>query len=91
MGKVDAFRDVALEAGHTGFKQRLLLGGDVAENINGVLSAIGLFKRVSCICDPGEYLDNEWTLTPSSMGTEKKSQPVFWAISAPPGTPGRYT
>lgn len=30
-------------------------------------------------------------LTPSSMGTEKKSQPVSSAIFSPPGTPGRYT
>jgi hypothetical protein len=30
-------------------------------------------------------------LTPSSMGTEKKSQPVSLAIPSPPGTPGRYT
>lgn len=28
-------------------------------------------------------------LTPSSMGVEKNSSPVFSAISLPPGTPGR--
>lgn len=28
-------------------------------------------------------------LTPSWMGTEKKSQPVSLAIASPPGTPGR--
>jgi len=27
--------------------------------------------------------------TPSSTGTEKKSQPVSLAIASPPGTPGK--
>ena len=86
MGKVDALLDVALEARNRGLEQLLLLVGDVAEDVDGLLGAVGLDCSVSMpVCEGTRGRE----LTPSSMGTEKKSTPTLALISSPPGTPGR--
>jgi hypothetical protein len=84
VGEADALLDVAPETRDTSFQQDLLLIGDITQDVNCLLSTVGLC-RVSQLSFPTVKCG----LTPSSTGTEKKSQPVFLAISLPPGTPGR--
>jgi hypothetical protein len=45
VGKLDSLLDVALEAGNGSLQKLLLLVGDVAEDINGLLSTVGLGGR----------------------------------------------
>lgn len=90
--EVDALLDVALEAFNRLLQQLLLLVGDVAEDVDGLLGAVGLEVGNKVLAKPPQHRHttqqgNEHT--PSSMGTEKKSTPVFSAISLPPGMPGR--
>jgi hypothetical protein len=47
VGKVDALLDVALETRNRGLEQLLLLVGDVAEDVDGLLGAVGLDHSVS--------------------------------------------
>lgn len=42
MGKGDALGDVVLQALSASIQQRLLLRGDVAQDIGGLLGAVGL-------------------------------------------------
>ena len=44
---------------------------------------------MSALVDQQESLNR--IHTPSSIGTEKKSRPVSFAMASPPVTPGRYT
>lgn len=43
MGKVNALLDVALEALDSSLEESLLLLGDVAEDVNSLLSTVGLW------------------------------------------------
>lgn len=83
MGELNSLLNVALQASHTGLKQLLLLVIDLGKNVDGLLGTVGLHSVSDCI--PGQDL----SLTPSSIGTEKKSQPVSLWIASPPGTPCR--
>lgn len=47
VGKGDTLLDVALQALDGGFQQRLLLGGEVSEDVDGLLGSVGLIQRVS--------------------------------------------
>ena len=85
VGKGNALLDVALESLDGSVQQGLLLVRDIAEDVDRLLGTVGL-----------SHWSVRWTIwgtwgarTPSSIGTEKNSQPVFSAISLPPGTPGR--
>lgn len=89
MGKGDSLLNVALETLDASIKQCLLLVRDAGQDIGGLLGTVGLGNIVSTVIT--RFCPGPGELTPSSMGTEKKSQPVFSAISLPPGTPGRYT
>lgn len=42
VGKVDSLLDVALEAGNGSLQQLLLLVGNVAEDVDGLLGTVGL-------------------------------------------------
>jgi hypothetical protein len=84
----NALLDLALEALDSGLHQGLLLVGDLAEGVDGLLDTVGLRYSLA-EGGPSESLAVEKQLTPSSTGTEKKSTPTFSAISLPPGTPGR--
>lgn len=87
MGKVNTLLDVALEAGDGSLEELLLLVAEVTKDIGGLLGAVGL--KEDELVDVFTWRMAQGILTPSSMGTEKKSTPVFSAISLPPGTPGR--
>lgn len=85
VGEGDALLNIALQTLDTRIKQLLLLVGNPGQGVDSFLNAVWLkFGSVKSL-DRG----NAVGLTPSSTGTEKKSQPVFSAIAAPPGTPGR--
>ena len=84
VGEGDALLDVALEAVDGLGQELLLLLRDVTQGVDGLLGSVGLGWVSQCV----NVQDSE-ALTPSSMGTEKKSVPVCCAISLPPGTPGR--
>ena len=56
----------------------------LADDIDGFLDTAGLLKVSLDCCYSVNVL-----LTPSSIGTEKNSTPTVFAISSPPGTPGR--
>lgn len=88
MSKGDTLADVALQALNRLLQESLLLIGDSLEGIMSFLSTVGLWSNnvISQSSPPTRSLG---ILTPSSMGTEKKSTPVFLAIASPPGTPGR--
>lgn len=75
--------DVALQAFHAGLEEGLFVLVEVAEWVQGLLGSAGLFA-----CQCSSSIGNG-VLTPSSTGTEKKSQPVSLAMASPPGTPGR--
>lgn len=45
MGEADALFDIALESLDGSLEQRLLLIGDVAEDVRGLLGAVGLRSR----------------------------------------------
>jgi hypothetical protein len=55
-----------------------------ADNVDGLLGTAGLENLLVAVSPTGPAL-----LTPSSIGTEKKSVPVVLAIASPPATPGR--
>ena len=84
VGEVNALLDIALEVlvGH--LEELLLLVVGLADHVNGLLGATSL-SRVS----NGDLISTARRLTPSSMGTEKKSTPTAFAIASPPATPGR--
>ena len=84
VGEGDALFDVALEALDGLGQELLLLLRDVTQGVDGLLGSVGLGLVSQCVNNQGPDV-----LTPSSMGTEKKSVPVCCAISLPPGTPGR--
>lgn len=84
MGEVDALLNVTLEILGGGLQEGLLLGSNVGQGVLGLLGAVGLQKRQCVVKEMDGY-----GLTPSSMGTEKKSTPAAFATSSPPGTPGR--
>lgn len=44
VGKVDTLLDVALQALNRSLEQNLLLVGDVAQNVDGLLGAVGLWS-----------------------------------------------
>ena len=48
MGKVDALLDVALKALDRSREQSLLLLGDVGEDVDGLLGAVGLRTLSAC-------------------------------------------
>lgn len=75
--------NVALQAFDAGLEEALLVLVEVGEWVLSLLSPAGLFD-----CQYYSTIGREW-LTPSSTGTEKKSQPVSLAMASPPGTPGR--
>tara|TARA_R110002003_G_scaffold48_30_gene4210 strand:+ start:14035 stop:14355 length:321 start_codon:yes stop_codon:yes gene_type:complete len=84
LDKLDTLGDVALETVVACLEELLLVVVDAADNVNRFLGTVGLYvTSVKLLA---------WTperLTPSSMGTEKKSVPVVFAIASPPVTPGR--
>lgn len=47
VGEGDALLDVALQARNGGFQQSLLLLGDVAQDVDSLLSSVGLEEMVS--------------------------------------------
>ena len=86
VGKGDTLLDVALEALDSSLQESLLLVSDIAKDVDGLLGTVRLHTIVS------RAFRNRVlgaALTPSSIGTEKKSTPVFSAIAFPPGMPGR--
>jgi len=87
VGEVDALLDVALEALDSLLQKRLLLVGDALQGVGGLLGTVGL--KLLLAARSGSGRRGSKVLTPSSMGTEKKSQPVSLAMASPPGTPGR--
>lgn len=87
--EIDSLLNVALQALGASRKELLLLVCDATEGVGGLLSAVGLFVRVSARINALDRGGKSMLLTPSSMGTEKKSHPTASAISFPPGTPGR--
>ena len=86
MGKLDALGDVALETFDGLGEEGLFLVSYASEGVGGLFGTVGLRSLVCCF---SSVRDKERKLTPSSMGTEKKSAPVSLAMASPPGTPGR--
>ena len=84
VGKVNTLCDVALESFYACLKECLLGVVDVTEWVDCLLNTRGLDELLVKV---GQV--HQARLTPSWMGTEKKSQPVSLAIASPPGTPGR--
>ena len=84
--EINALGDVAFQALDGDVNQLPLLAVGFLEDIDCLLCSSGLNSI-------GQYrnrcLWKEDSLTPSSTGTEKKSHPIFFAISSPPETPGR--
>jgi hypothetical protein len=81
--EADAFGDVALQAFYAGLEEGLFVLVEAGEWVVGLLCS-GSLSIVS-------KKPSGWEVrhTPSSTGTEKKSQPVSLTIASPPGTPGR--
>ena len=84
LDELDTLGDVALEALVAGLEQLLLVVVCAADNVDRLLGTVGLFPALATTSSITDML-----LTPSSMGTEKKSVPVVLAIASPPVTPGR--
>jgi len=78
VGEVDALLDVALEALDSLLQKRLLLVGDALQGVGGLLGTVGL--KLLLAARSGSGRRGSKVLTPSSMGTEKKSQPVLLAL-----------
>ena len=78
LDELNALGDVALEAVVGGLEQLLLVVVSTADNVNRLLGTVGL-KYMSVTMS----LFSLVTLTPSSMGTEKKSVPVVLPASKP--------
>ena len=77
--------DVVLETLDTSLNKFLLMSVGGSEDVVSLFSATRLETKESVQAT----LSERSMLTPSSTGTEKKSQPVSFAISSPPETPGR--
>lgn len=85
VNEIDAFVDATLETSLARFEKLLLVFADLTKDITSLFGTVGL------VTISQSYVENnsEIGLTPSSTGTEKKSTPVSFAITSPPGTPGR--
>ena len=86
LGELDTLADVALEAGVASLEELLLVVVGGGDSVVGLGGTIGLI-----VVSFDSKSQNAQSLTPSSIGTEKKSQPVASAMALPPSTPGRYT
>ena len=86
LGKFDALLNVSFKALDSNIKKLLLILASALKDVDGFLDAVRLFD---CQYVLQELDMSIQILTPSSIGVEKKSTPVAFAISAPPGTPGR--
>jgi hypothetical protein len=84
--KLDTLGDVTLEAVVTSLEKLLLVVVRAADNVDRLLGTAGLYYMLARV-----FMNDSGTLTPSSIGTEKKSVPVTLAMASPPLTPGRYT
>ena len=85
LDEFDTLGNVALEAFVASLEELLLMVVGTADDVDGLFGAVGLISRSINV----KYLRSKVQLTPSSMGTEKKSVPVAFAILSPPATPGR--
>jgi hypothetical protein len=83
--ELDTLLDVIRKASVASLEKLLLLLVCAADDVNRLLGAVGL-QEVSVRAV--KVVQNS-PLTPSSMGTEKKSVPVVLAMASPPVTPGR--
>lgn len=84
VGEADTLCDIALESFYTSLEEGLFVIIEVGEWVIDFLYTACLLKLLAGFL-PGHCKK----LTPSSTGTEKKSQPVSFAMASPPGTPGR--
>jgi len=82
--------DVSLQSLDGLIKELLLVVVCFSEDVDGFLGTVWLIAGQSNeIRRRHGKIGGIETLTPSSTGTEKKSQPVSFAIASPPSTPGR--
>lgn len=84
VGEADALCDIALKSFYTSLEEGLFVIIEVGEWVIDLLNTACL-SRLSA----GFLTGHCEKLTPNSTGTEKKSQPVSFAMASPPGTPGR--
>lgn len=82
--KLNALGNVALKTLVTSLEELLLVVIDTANDVDRLLGSVGLCQSQQLYVRKGFILP-----TPSSIGTEKKSEPVAFAIASPPSTPGR--
>lgn len=85
MSEGDTLGDVALETFNGSLQEDLLAVINISERVEGLLGTVRL-RFLLVFIYPCRVIG---TRTPSSTGTEKKSQPVAFRTASPPGTPSR--
>jgi hypothetical protein len=87
--KLNTFADVAFQTAVAGLEERLLVFVCTADDVDGLFGTTRLLGELVESQLIGRHRAYLGSLTPSSIGTEKNSFPVTFAMASPPCTPGR--